>query len=252
MRVKRRIYSGAVCEQIVYTVPDGLKNLEESRPARPRFQTEEDRARHRDSVARRRNARIVNANFGDASSLARYGTLTFDDEHEVHTFPEARRVRDRFYRAIRRKYPKARIMIYMGRGEHTARIHFHILIDGVPEEFIREKWIYGSVIRLDPMREHNYYNGVDCGRDYTGLANYLFNHWTPEQGGNRWKGSRSTLRKAECEKPTEAKRVYTMDHPPRAPKGYKLVESMETPYGFLYYKYVRIPEKRTRRKTGQE
>lgn len=64
MRVKRRIHSGPVCEQIVYTVPDGLKNLEESRPARPRFQTEEDRARHRDGVARRRHARIVNANFG--------------------------------------------------------------------------------------------------------------------------------------------------------------------------------------------
>ena len=38
-RVKRRIFSGAVCEQVVFTVPDRLKNLDKAEP-RPRFKTE--------------------------------------------------------------------------------------------------------------------------------------------------------------------------------------------------------------------
>ena len=36
-------------------------------------------------------------NFGPTS---KYSTLTMDDEHEVHTFQEARRVRDNFYNRL--------------------------------------------------------------------------------------------------------------------------------------------------------
>ena len=35
-RVKRRIFSGAVCEQVVFNVPDRIKNLDKAEP-RPRF-----------------------------------------------------------------------------------------------------------------------------------------------------------------------------------------------------------------------
>lgn len=76
-----------------------------------------------------------------------------------------------------------------------------MISDGIPEETISGKWNDGSVIHIRHLREHNYYNGVDYGQDYTGLADYLFNHWTPEQGGHRWKATRN-LRQPEKEAPT--------------------------------------------------
>ena len=122
-RVKRRIFSGAVCEQVVFNVPDRIKNLDKAEP-RPRFKTEEERAAHKLGISRRKHARIVNNNFGPTS---KYSTLTMDDEHEVHTFQEARRVRDNFYNRLIYHAPGAKIMLYMGRGKNTHRIHFHMI-----------------------------------------------------------------------------------------------------------------------------
>ena len=111
--------------------------------------------------------RLVNENF---SPLSLYSTLTFDDDSEVHTFSEARRIRDNYFRRLQRACPDAKIIIYMGRGKSTNRIHFHMISDGIPEETISGKWNDGSVIHIRHLREHNYYNGVDYGQDYTGLA----------------------------------------------------------------------------------
>ena len=242
MRVKRRIFSGAVCEQIVYTVPDWVKNLGKSRP-RPRFRNEEERQAHLLAISRRKFARLVNS----FSPEAKYSTLTLDNEDEVHTFREAKRLRDNYVRRLTYHYPEAKIIIVMGRGKHTSRIHYHMISDGVPEEAIGRLWGMGDVLRVEPMRAHNYYNGVDHGRDYTGLANYLFDHWTPEQGGHRWKQTRN-VKCPNPEKPTEVKRNYSQSRPPKAPKGYVLVESKGNQYGYLYYKYVLIPEPSGRRR----
>ena len=38
-------------------------------------------------------------------------------------------------------------------------------------------------------------------------------------------------------------REYSPKRPPVAPRGYTLVESKTTKYGYQYYKYVRVPEK---------
>ena len=119
--------------------------------------------------------------------------------------------------------------------------------DGIPEEFIKQKWEFGNILRIENLREHNFYDGVDHGQDYTGLANYLFDHWTPEQGGHRWKQTRNAS-KPDRETPTLAKRIYTESKPPIAPKGYILVETRSTKYGYLYFKYVKEPPKRSRRK----
>ena len=127
-----------------------------------------------------------------------------------------------------------------------------MISEGVPEDLIRKQWTSGSVLRIENLREHNYYDGVDRGRDYTGLANYLFNHWTPEVGGHRWKGSRKTLQKPDYEEPTTVKRNYTEDKPPRPPKGYIFVEAAATKYGYLYYKYVLKPPPRKRTKKKRE
>ena len=85
-RVKRRTFSGVVCEQEVYNVPDRIKSLEKAEP-RPRFKNEEERELHRIGISRRKHARLINENYGPTSL---YSTLTLDNESEVHTFGEPR------------------------------------------------------------------------------------------------------------------------------------------------------------------
>lgn len=244
-RMKKRLFSGAVCEQIVFNVPDRVREIGKAEP-RPRFKTEEDRAQHRIGISRRKHARMFNAAF---SPFSLYSTLTLNNEYEVHTFKEARRLRDNYYRRLKYHFPDAKIAIYMGRGKGTHRIHFHMVSDGIPEEQITKLWGMGEIVRIEHLKEHNYYNGIDHGRDYTGLADYLFDHWKPEQGGHRWKATQN-MDKPEQEPSTPVNRNYTVDKPPRPPKGYILVESKATKYGYLYYKYVRHaePEKRSGRK----
>ena len=243
MRAKRRIFAGSVCEQEVYTLPDRTKDVKKAEP-RPRFSSAEEYEDFKQRLARRNHARMFNATFSPASL---YTTITLDNEHEVHTFAEADGIINPFWRRLRRLNPDAQIALYPGRGKTTSRIHFHMVSNGLTEEQIREKWDGGTIIRIEHLREHNYYNGVDHGRDYTGLANYLFDHWTPEQGGHRWKATRN-LRQPEKEAPTLALRTYTEKKAPIAPKGYKLVEARATKWGYIYYKYVREPEKPKRRK----
>lgn len=62
-RVKRRTFSGVVCEQEVYNVPDRIKSLEKAEP-RPRFKNEEERELHRIGISRRKHARLINENYG--------------------------------------------------------------------------------------------------------------------------------------------------------------------------------------------
>lgn len=243
--VKRRIYSGTVCEQLVYNVPDGVQNLNDYDPdkhIRQRFRDAEERAAFLKEISRRVHFRNFMANFSSASL---YSTLTFDDAHEVHTFKEAKRIRENYRRVLQYAYKDAVFFIYIGRGKSTNRIHFHMVSQGLPEDVISKKWKYGEIKRIVHLREHNYYNGVDHGQDYTGLANYLFDHWTPEVGGHRWFQTKNA-RKPERE-PAKEVRVrggYSEKRPPRAPKGYTLVETKSTKYGYHYFKYVWMPPKR--------
>lgn len=244
-RVKTRIFSGAVCEQLVFNVSDRARDIRAAEP-KPRFRNEEERARHREGMARREHVRKFNENFGPSSQ---YSTLTFDNEYEVHTFEEAKQVRKKYARRLMYHFPDAKLMIYIGRGKATNRIHFHMVSEGIPEEMIKKLWGMGDVVRIENLREHNFYNGKDHGQDYTGLANYLFDHWTPEQGGRHYKQA-GKMKKPEREPSAPVKRNYTEDKPPRPPKGYILVESKATQYGYLYFKYVRKPEPVRRKKTG--
>lgn len=246
-QAKQRTFAGTVCYQIVYSVPDKVRNIKSYKP-RPRFKDEEEREQHKLGISRRRHAKEFNANFAPSSL---YSTLTFSDEWEVHDFQSAKRVRDNFERVLKRAYPDAVIYFYVGRGKSTHRIHFHMVSEGIPKELISSKWKYGTVIRIVNLRKNNYYNGVNHGQDYTGLANYLFDHWTPEVGGHRWKKTKNA-RKPEEEKPKEVhiRSGYNLNRCPVPPKGYTLVEKKATKYGFFFYKYVIEPKKRpyTRRK----
>ena len=124
--------------------------------------------------------------------------------------------------------------------------------DGFPNvpNFIRGKWKAGVVVHCAHLRAHNYYNKVDHGQDYTGLANYLFDHWTEEQGGQRWKATRN-MNRPEQEKATPVKRNYSKNKPPRAPKGYKLVEAQANQFGYLYFKYVKEVDVDVRKGKGK-
>ena len=82
-RVKKRIFSGCVCEQLVFSVPDGIKNVAKLEPKRPRFKTETEREEHRVGISRRNHARLVNENFTPESL---YSTLKLSNEYEVQTF----------------------------------------------------------------------------------------------------------------------------------------------------------------------
>lgn len=245
-RIKRRIFSGVVCEQEVFSISDRVSDRKKAEP-RQRFKTEEEREQHRINISKRKHRRAFNENFSPRSL---YSTLTMDDEHEVHDFRDMKRVRDNYIRRLKRAYPDAVIFAYIGRGKSTQRMHLHMVSEGVPEPAITEKWECGSVKRIEYLREHNFYNGIDHGQDYSGLADYLFNHWTAEQGGHRWKQTKNA-RKPEVEEPKTAIRTYTENRPPIAPKGYVLVETQSTQYGYLYFKYVRVPEKRKRKKPAE-
>lgn len=235
---KRRTYSGAVLEQEVYNVAANTKRLKKAEPKPPPFQTEEQRQRHIELASRRRFERIVNTNFDPRSF---YATFTLDDEHLVDNFADAARILNNYTRRLQYACPDLAMVAVMGRGITTDRIHFHAIIKNADAQTISEKWTAGAVKRVDALREHNFYDGVDHGQDYTALARYLFSHWTPEQGGKRWKQTRN-IEQPDKEKPQRVKRRYAIDRPPKPPKGYMLVESRKTEYGYLYFKYVRMPD----------
>lgn len=237
-RVKRRTFAGAVCVQEVYNVSERTA-LRDAKPPRPRFKTEEEREKHKLEISRRRHYLLFQENFSPASL---YSTLTFDFDNECHSAAECRQLRDLYIRRLKRAYPDAVIDCVYGMGKSTHRFHLHMVSDGIPEEVIRAKWTFGTIIRIEHLRAHNFYDGVDCGQDYRGLANYMFDHWRPEFGGHRWKMTRNA-RKPERETPTLAVRNYSEEKPPVAPKGYKLVETRSNRYGYLYFKYVRFPKR---------
>ena len=173
-RHKRRLFTGAVCTQIVYTVSDGA-DKKTSKPRKPRFQTREEQDEFNRNISEAKLEALVNANFGPTSL---YSTLTLDDENEVHTAAEMKLIRDRFYRRLLYKYPNAKIVIVYGQGKSTSRFHLHMISDGIPEEEIGRIWGLGSVVEIRRLREHNYYadadgNKIDHGRDYKALADYL-------------------------------------------------------------------------------
>lgn len=246
-RVKRRTFSGAICEQEVFNIREN-QDIKTAQPREPRFQSEEERAAHREAISRKRHTQLFNANFSHESL---YSTLTMDNDNEVHEFEEMKRIRDNYIRRLKRRFPDAVIFAYIGKGKNTHRLHMHMVTNGIPETVISDLWKYGSVVRIDHLREHNIYDGKDHGEDYTSLANYLFDHWTPEQGGHRWKNTRNA-RQPEKEDPKIIKRTYSETKPPTAPKGYMLVESRSNQYGYLYFKYVKIPESRYKTRKKKE
>lgn len=234
-RVKKRIFYGAVCEQEVYTSGDGSRSLQ---PKRPRFETEEERRAHREQVAFNRFYRNFMATF-DSSSL--YSTLTFDREHEILTDWEAEEVLRSYVRSLRRINPAAQLSIHIGLGDH-GRIHLHMVSNGLTKKQIETKWRWGSSSRIKNLwKTCKDETGRDIGADYIGLCKYLFEHRRPGKETGRRYFATKNWRKPDEERPVRIIREYTPDKPPRAPKGYTLISCKCTSYGYLSFKYVKLP-----------
>ena len=250
-QMKKRFFYGTICEQQVYNVPNGVRKIELYDPEKAkksRFENEEAYKKFKMDISRRNHVRLFHANFSPTSY---YSTLTFDDEWELHDFEDAKKVRKSYVRTLKRTYPDAVIFLYMGKGNSTNRIHFHMVSEGIPKDFIISKWKYGKIFHINNLREHNWYEGVDHGQDYTKLANYLFNHWTEEIGGHRWFQTKNA-RKPDVEEPTDVKLHggYSAKRPPKPPKGYTLVEIGATKYGYWCFKYIIVPPKDPHRSGG--
>jgi len=244
LQVKRRTYSGCVLEVEVYGICRQPKSMKSSAEPKLRFRDETERIAHRDNISRRKFIRIVNTNFGPNSF---YITLTFNDENECHSFRDAKKLRDLYIRRIRHHYPEGRLVCVMGRGKSTDRIHLHMITEGFPQDYLLKQWTYGDISSCSRLKEHNYYDDgtgrrVDRGKDYTALAVYLWEHWKPEQGGHRWKGTRNLL-PPDKENLTECKRNYSREKPPKVPEGYVLVDVQITRYGYKNFRYVMVPER---------
>lgn len=233
-RMKKRIFAGATCDQIVYWEPGGDPK---KRPERVRFKDEAERAQHRKHIALRRLIGLVNNNFSPTSW---YVTLTFDNAHECHDFAAAKLIRANYIRRLRYKNPDVKVIAFLGLGDSTSRIHMHAIIEGATKETITELWPYGSVTRILTLHENcKDASGRSIGRDYTGLATYLFEHWTEQQGGHYYAKTRN-LQPPEEEEAVEAQRVYTPERPPIAPKGFEYIGcTANTPYGYQCFHYVR-------------
>lgn len=233
--VEKDTYAGVVLEREFYVTAPRVILPDKTAEITPRFQSEEQRLAHKEAMSRKKHTRIINANFrpGDL-----YLTLTFDRKNECHSYEECWLLLRRYIKRLRRKYPNGKIAYYCGRGENTNRYHVHILAAGIPETFLIMKWGYGEVKDVKKLWARCMYDGVDHGADYQGLANYLFDHWEPEQGPHRYHHTRNlTMPEAEYK---VCRRKYSAEHPPAAPKGYKIVEGMTevTRYGYMRFYYV--------------
>ena len=244
LRYKRITRSGAVLEQEVYDIAPNTKNLQKWEPKPINVRTHDEKEEYNRKKSLKRFVRIVNTNFSPKSF---YVTLTYDNKQLPEDITDAKRDLDNYMRRLRYLFPAMVAVAVTGRGKRSGRIHFHLIISGIDRETILQKWTQGSVKRAEPLRQHNYYNGIDHGADYTGLAIYLFNHWTEEQGGKRWKQTK-TIQQPGRDKPQKIKRRYSLKKPPITPKGYMLVEKRKSAFyssGYLYFKYVRIADHQT-------
>lgn len=251
-QMRRDVYAGATLEVEVTACTNPRDGDVKKAQPKLRFKDDEERRRHLLGRAKRHFVRCVNATFAPGDI---YVTLTMDDAHEVHDFAGAREIRGKFRRRLKGIVPEVAMVMVMGRGKTTSRIHFHAIIKGATAAEIERAWVYGAVQAMRPLRAHNYYvdelgRKVDMGADYRGLAGYLFDHWTEEQGGHYYLATRN-IRQAEREERKEVKTRYSKRRPPKPPKGYRYISCDVTPYGYMCFYYVREQGETVARERGR-
>ena len=242
MLCRRDTLSGVVLEIEQYTISDNVVNIKKSKP-KVHTRTPEEKIIHNDKKSERQFIRNVNTNF---NSFAYYVTLTYADEYLPDNYNDAQKQLRLYNRRLKYRCPKAKIIAVTGYGSRSKRLHHHLIILGANEDDIKSKWINGKLVRAERLRAHNYYNGIDQGEDYTGLAIYLHEHTKgTSHVGKRWIQTKN-LEQPDEKPAREIKKPYSEDKPPKAPKGYMLVAITSYPYfvnSYIKFKYVRIPPK---------
>ncbi len=108
------------------------------------------------------------------------GTLVFDAGHATKDFGTAIHRRDAFFVHLETKYPSIQMILAMGRGQVTDRIHFHIIAKDITREQIEKAWLWGRVTEWHPIKRSR---ETMSEEPYRALASYFCAHWTEEQGG---------------------------------------------------------------------
>lgn len=235
---KRVTRSGAVYEIEIYPVSDKVRDFSKSEPKPVNVRTPEEKKQYNRHKSEKHFVRLVNKNF---TGSGYYVTLTYDNEHLPQSYTAALKCLDNYIRRLRYSNQNARIIAVTGYGSRSGRLHHHLIIEGVSEGDILSRWNCGSVAKAEHLRKHNYYNGIDCGEDFTALAVYLHKHAPAEYKGKRWKQTKSIMQPIQ-EKARQVKRAYSPERPPKAPAGYVFVEARTSEYyksGYVYFKYVR-------------
>lgn len=237
-KYKKRTFSGAVCEIEIYNSSES--RCPKLKPAPERIRTDEEKREYNRRKSEKHFIRVVNTNFTHNDY---YVTATYCNELLPSSFEEATANVDNYVRRLRRTNPQAKIISVTGYGKRSGRLHHHLIISGVAESDIINKWNGGEIIRAEHLREHNIYNGKDYGEDFTALAVYLHTHTPENVKGRRWKQTR-TIQQPKEEKPQKVSRLYSEYKPPKAPEGFALQEVHTSEYygsGYICFKYIRTP-----------
>ncbi len=190
MRCKKVTYAGAVLEVEVFTVSDKVRNIKNAIPKPENNLTPEQKAQKNVNKSQKQFIRLVNTNF---TSRAYYITLTYKDEYYPNNYEQAIKDRNNYLRRLKYHNPNVRYIAVTGYGSITGRLHHHLIVDGAGENDILQLWTCGDIARAEHLREHNYYNGVDYGEDYTALACYLHEHTPKSYNKRRWLQSKNIL-----------------------------------------------------------
>ena len=208
-RYLKRIWAGDVYEEKIYFSPRE-RGISCERAAKENLSSEE-MAEYNCLEARRKCARMVNANFRQGDLFL---TLTFrervDVENALRLF---RNFISRLKRLRKRKGYSELKYLYVVESKRK-REHIHLLINkmDISMKELSEVWGLGRVM----------VSILEPGGDYTGLAYYITKENYKEYG-KRWSGSRNLTKPKEkvmlISKEKETKRT-------RVPKNYKVIEDI--------------------------
>ena len=209
-RYLKRIWAGDVYEEKIYFSPRE-RGMSCERGAKENISSEE-MAEYNCLEARRKCARMVNANFRQGDLFL---TLTFrervDVENALRLF---RNFISRLKRLRKRKGYSELKYLYVVESKRK-REHIHLLINkmDISMKELSEVWGLGRVM----------VSILEPGGDYTGLAFYITKENYKEYG-KRWSGSRNLEKpKVKVTLVSEEKKTKRL----RVPKNYKVIEEVQ-------------------------
>lgn len=209
-RYLKRIWAGDVYEEKIYFSPRE-RGMSCERGAKENLSSEE-MAEYNCLEARRKCARMVNANFRQGDLFL---TLTFrervDVENALRLF---RNFISRLKRLRKRKGYSELKYLYVVESKRK-REHIHLLINKMDLSMkeLSEVWGLGRVM----------VSILEPGGDYTGLAFYITKENYKEYG-KRWSGSRNLEKpKVKVTLVSEEKKTKRL----RVPKNYKVIEEVQ-------------------------